>query len=74
MKRKRKTGLVCCSICLIVLILVYVSLINRQRENVEETTDTIESETIISLKREDIVSMSYPCPAAAARSSCRPPL
>lgn len=59
MKRKRKTGLVCCSICLIVLILVYVSLINRQRENVEETTDTIESETIISLKREDIVSMSY---------------
>lgn len=59
MKRKRKTGLVCCSICLIVLILVYVSLINRQRENVEETTDTIESEIIISLKQEDIVSMSY---------------
>lgn len=59
MKKKRKAGLVWGGICLAILILVYVSLINRRRENVEETTDTVESETMISLKQEDIVSMSY---------------
>lgn len=60
MKKKRKIWLTAGCIFLAVLVLIYVLLLNREEETAD-ATDTVEeeSENILSLTQEDVVSISY---------------